>query len=100
MVDDPDRAWINKPEAPSTFANGVRLFAYRALRSKLACSELARAFEDVKASVRKLDAPIPGKSADQVQRVKVLVSEVQDELRDEIASRCKSTVTGVAGHRR
>ncbi|KAB2911461.1 MAG: hypothetical protein F9K29_22470 [Hyphomicrobiaceae bacterium] len=99
MVDDPDRAWINQPEAPATFANGVRLFAYRALRRKLACGELVRALEDVRVSTQKLDTSMPGRRAEQIQRVKVLAGEVQGELQDEIASRCRNVVTGVVSHR-
>src|SRR5262245_52795310 len=40
MIDSPDRGWIGKQQAASAYANGTRLFAYRALRTKLTCNEL------------------------------------------------------------
>src|SRR5262249_8212201 len=32
MIDNPDRGWIGQRQSPDAYANGTRLFAYRALR--------------------------------------------------------------------
>jgi hypothetical protein len=41
MVKDPKRDWIGQPQSPDAYANGTRLFAYRALRKNLTCTELS-----------------------------------------------------------
>lgn len=88
MVANPDRSWIGRPARPTTLANGVRLFAYRALGPTLSCGELAAALREVEAGQAALSGPVPGLDPERVARAKALVAEVGDELQAESAGRC------------
>lgn len=90
MIDSPDRGWIGKPQSPDSYANGTRLFAYRALRARLTCSELAAAVDEVRAASKSLDGPVPGMSTDQLSRTRELSVQVETELASERAGRCRS----------
>ena len=90
MIDSPDRGWIGKQQAPSAYANGTRLFAYRALRTKLTCSELALAADEVRAASKSLDRPVPGMTPDQLSRTRALSVQVEGELAKERAGRCRT----------
>jgi hypothetical protein len=90
MIDNPDRGWIGKPQAPDTYADGTRLFAYRALRTRLTCSELAAAVDEVRTASKSMDGPVPSMSADQLSRTRALSTQVETELANERAGRCKS----------
>ena len=89
MVVGPRRAWIGRPAPPSTFANGVRLFAYRSLRPSLTCAELAAAMAEVQNAVVALGAPVAGLAPDRAARARSLSVEVADELATESARRCQ-----------
>jgi hypothetical protein len=90
MIDSPDRGWIGKRQAPDSYANGTRLFAYRALRRRLTCSELAAAVDEVRAASKSLGGPVPGMTAEQVSRTRALSTQVEGELARERAGRCRS----------
>lgn len=99
MVAGPHRAWIGRPAPPSTFANGVRLFAYRSLRSSLTCAELAAAMAEVQNAVVTFGAPVAGLAPERGARIRSLSLEVADELSMESARRCQEQSrirTGVA----
>ena len=49
LVKNPNGDRIGVPQSADAYSNGTRLFAYRALRKKLTCSELKLAIEDTKA---------------------------------------------------
>ena len=89
MIDDPSRAWIGKPQSPAEYANGTRLFAYRALHSQLACPQLTTALNEVAAAANAYRQPVQGVSAAQAKGVLTLNTEVERELRSEFARRCK-----------
>ena len=86
MIKDPKRDWIGRPQSPEIYANGTRLFAYRALRKKLTCNELKRALEDATATPSLLPA--------QYERVRVLATAVAQELKSEQDKRCRSRPAG------
>jgi hypothetical protein len=90
MIDNPDRDWIGKPQAPDIYANGTRLFAYRALRTRLTCSELAAAVDEMRTALKSMDGPVPGMSADRLSRTRALSVQVETELANERAGRCRS----------
>jgi|GEM_PF-4862921 len=90
MVESPDRSWIGRPVPAAVLANGVRLFAYRALKSKLSCAELAAAVAEVEAGAQKLAGHVEGLSPAQLSRTRALCAEVGGELRAERARRCLS----------
>src|SRR5262245_9918143 len=90
MIDNPDRGWIGKQQTPDSYANGTRLFAYRALRTRLTCSELAAAVDEMRAVSKSMDGPVRGMSADQLSRTRSLSAQVETELANERAGRCKS----------
>ena len=83
MIDDPKRDWVGQVQPPDIYANGTRLFAYRALRKKLSCSELKRALEETKAAMPSLE---PARYA----RVRTLITDVARELNVEHGNRCRS----------
>lgn len=84
LVKDPKREWVGVPQSADGYSNGVRLFAYRALRGKLTCGELQRAVEDTKAAMASLDKPA-------YQRTHTLASEVNRELTSERSKRCRQS---------
>ncbi len=90
MIDDPSRGWIGKPQSPAEYANGTRLFAYRALHNQLACPQLTAALNEIAVATTTFRAPVPGVGAQQAKRVLALSSDVERELRTEFAGRCKS----------
>jgi len=83
MVNDPKRDWVGQPQSPDVYADGTRLFAYRALRKKLSCSELKRALEETNAATPLLK---PARYA----RVRALLTDVAHELNAEYSKRCRS----------
>jgi hypothetical protein len=85
MVGDPKRDWIGRPQSPDDYANGTRLFAYRALRKKLTCKELKGAIEDTKAAAALLQSP-------HHERARALTTTVARELKSEQDRRCKPRV--------
>lgn len=89
MINDPSRDWIGKPQTPAEYANGTRLFAYRALHSQLTCPQLSSALNEVATAANTYRKPVQGVSAVQAKRVVTLNADVERELRSEIAGRCK-----------
>lgn len=89
MIDDPSRGWIGKPQSPAEYANGTRLFAYRALHSQLTCPQLTTALNEIAIAANNYRVPVQGVSAAQAKRVLALNTDVERELRAEIAGRCK-----------
>ena len=90
MVASPDRAWLHRPAPPAVLANGVRLFAYRALIPKLDCGELAKALTEVETAAQTFSQDVAGLQPGSVSRAKSLSLRVGDELRAERASRCSA----------
>lgn len=90
MVESPQRGWVGQQQAPSAYADGTRLFAYRALRTKLSCRELSAALNEVRAASKSLAGDVPGVSADQISRTRTLNSQVEGELAKERGVRCKA----------
>jgi len=90
MVDGTNRTWIGRPEPPQQFADGTRLFAYRALRPNLTCRELSLALAEIDTSSKKVLDPASAVSSERAQRVAVLATDVAGELSTEQAARCTS----------
>jgi hypothetical protein len=88
MIENPNRDWVGRSQSPVEYANGTRLFAYRALRAQLTCPQLASALGEVGAAAKTFAAPVAGVSAQQAKRVLALNAEVQGELRAEFGGRC------------
>ena len=88
MVDSPKRGWVGQQQAPGAYTNGTRLFAYRALRTKLTCGELSLALKEVRAVSKALAGDVPGTSPDQATRTRALSGQVETELSHERGSRC------------
>ena len=91
MVDGTNRTWVGRAEPPQQFADGTRLFAYRALRPKLNCRELSLALTEIDASSKRLQDPASSISPDRAERVATLAADVAGELKTERAGRCSST---------
>lgn len=90
MISDPTRSWIGQPQSAADYANGTRLFAYRALHSELNCRELTLALNDIDAVAKAFRTPVAGVKAAQANRVLALNAEVDGELRSEYARRCRT----------
>ena len=90
MIDSPDRGWIGQRQPPDVYANGTRLFAYRALRRQLTCGELSLAVNELSAASRSLNGPVSGMTPDQVSHTRDLSSQVQSELTREREGRCRT----------
>jgi hypothetical protein len=90
MIDNPDRGWIGQRPPLDAYANGTRLFAYRALRRQLTCGELKRAVTELAAASRSLSGPVSGMTPDQVSRTRDLSSQVEGELTRERDGRCRT----------
>jgi hypothetical protein len=90
MIDSPDRGWIGQRQPPDVYANGTRLFAYRALRKQLTCGELSAAVNELAAASRTLGGPVSGMSPDQLSRTRALSTQVEGELAKEREGRCRT----------
>jgi hypothetical protein len=90
MIESPDRGWIGQRLPADAYADGTRLFAYRALRSKLTCHELALAADELRAASKTLGGPAAGMAPDQVTRTRALSSQVEAELARERSGRCRT----------
>jgi hypothetical protein len=90
MIDSPDRGWIGQRQPPDAYANGTRLFAYRALRRQLTCGELSMAVDELSAATKSLGGPVSGMTADQVSRTRALSGQVEVELSKEREGRCRT----------
>jgi hypothetical protein len=88
LVEDPKRSWIGHRLPPPEYADGLRQYAYRVLRAKLDCRELATALDEIGAVTRLYRDPVPGVAPEQIARVRALNVKVQAELRAEHSSRC------------
>jgi hypothetical protein len=88
MVAGTDRSWVQRPAPPKVIANGVRLFAYRALKPALTCGELGAALSEAKRAAQTFANPVAGLEPERAARVKQLSAEVADELEAERAQRC------------
>ena len=88
MIENPNRDWIGQPQALAEYANGTRLFAYRALRGQLTCPQLASALGEVGAVAKVFGAAAASVSAQQAKRVLALNAEVERELQAEFGGRC------------
>src|SRR3990170_4505945 len=82
MIDDPKRDWVGQVQPPDVYANGTRLFAYRALRKKLSCNDLKRALEET-------NAAIPSLEPARYTQVRALMTEIARELSVEDGKRCR-----------
>jgi hypothetical protein len=91
MIEDPERGWMTRSADATTLANGVRLFAYRALRPKLSCIELTTAFHEVSIGMAAFAGPVAGLAPHQVERARLLTAQVEVELKLERAQRCNAT---------
>ena len=88
MVNDPKRGWVGQPQPAVAYTNGTRLFAYRALRTRLSCGELRLALGEVRAASKSLASDVPGVSPEQLTRTRALNSQVETELSKERGARC------------
>ena len=88
LLDEPGRKWVGQPQSPVEHADGTRQFAYRALRMKLTCNELALAIDQIVAATKTFRTSVQGVASDQVARIRTLDAQIEAELRAERASRC------------
>ena len=90
LVDNPKRGWVGQQQSPGAYVDGTRLFAYRALRTKLNCRELSAALTEVRATSKSLAGEVPGVSPDQISRTRALNGQVESELAKERGVRCNA----------
>lgn len=83
LVSNPKRDWVGQKHGPDAYTDGTRLFAYRALKPKLTCSELARAYTETREAA-------PALKGETHAATRKLMAEVSNELRAERLKRCKT----------
>lgn len=88
MIADPKQSWMMRAPTPAEFANGTRLFAYRALRKTLDCGKLRFAGAELQWAVDTFSRDVEGMDAAHRARVAALAREVRAELEAEIKQRC------------
>ena len=94
MLADSTRSWMRQRQTITAYANGTRLFAYRAVRAKLDCNELGLALDEIEAAAQLLANPPAALPLERVVKIRALSAEVGSELRAECASRCASGAKG------
>lgn len=90
MVESPKRPWVGQQMPPDAYADGTRLFAYRALRKRLKCDELSRAIDEMRGVSKSLNGTVTGISTEQVARTRALNVQVEGELVRERTVRCRA----------
>ena len=85
LVADPVRNWVGQPQSAEAYANGTRLFAYRALKKKLTCDELHRALVETESAGPSLQGP-------RYEGARKLMGDVRRELGAEKTRRCRKAV--------
>ena len=88
LVGAPSREWMKTPPEGKAVIAGARLLAYRLLRSKLSCDELATALAESEEANRQFVQIREGLSLDRAARFVALNYEVTSQLKAEQASRC------------
>ncbi|MFN3743520.1 MAG: hypothetical protein ACK4TL_02315 [Hyphomicrobiaceae bacterium] len=88
MIADPNLSWMMRAPTPAEFANGTRLFAYRALRRTLDCGRLRFAEAELQWAMDTFSRDVEGMDAAHRARVAALAAEVRRELELEIKQRC------------
>lgn len=89
MIDDPKQSWMMRAPTPMEFANGTRLFAYRALKTTLECGKLRFANAELDWAVDTFSSSrLEGVDAVHRARVAALAEAVRGEIEDEIKKRC------------
>jgi len=89
LVESRDRSWIIRPPTPQAQVTGVRMLAYRVLRPRLTCGELAVGIEELRSAPNALATPPTGSNPEEVAGAIALAAKVQEELRAERDARCK-----------
>ena len=88
MIADPTQSWMVRAPTPEEFANGTRLFAYRALKSTLECGKLRFASAELDWAIDTFHGSPEGVDVAHRARVAALAEDVHGELQDEIKRRC------------
>lgn len=90
MVDNPKRGWVGQQQDVGAYTDGTRLFAYRALRTKLSCRELSAALTEVRTVSKSLSGEVKSIPHEQASRTRALSTQVEGELAKERGTRCKA----------
>jgi hypothetical protein len=89
MIDDPKQSWMMRAPTTAEFANGTRLFAYRALKSTLECGKLRFANAELDWAIDTFSSSrLEGVDAAHRARVAALAEAVHSEIEAEIKKRC------------
>jgi len=86
MLADKDRSWVKEPASPLAHASGVRLFAFRSMKTELSCDELAHARKEAEGAPKALKNG-QGLSPAQISRASMFAAEVRSELAAEMKKR-------------
>lgn len=87
---DKSRQWVQQPATVESYAGGVRLFAFKTERTRLSCPELTVGQREADAGPQVLRGPQGrGLSPAQISRGVMFASEVSNDLRKELARRCR-----------
>lgn len=91
LINDKQRAWVQQPASPESYASGVRLFAFKQKKKELPCDELAIGRREADAGPVTLRGPQgKGLSPAQISRGVIFAGEVSRELDNEMKRRCRA----------
>ena len=90
LLADKNRAWVKQPVSPAAYASGVRMFAFKTEKTRMACDELASGKREAEGAPQVLRGPSgQGLTLAQVSRGVMFAAEVGRELGTEMKRRCK-----------
>jgi hypothetical protein len=90
LVGDKDRKWVKAPATASSYASGVRLFAFKTKKKELTCDELVLGRKEADGAPQVLRGPeARSLTPAQASRGIMLAGEVSRELTNEFVRRCK-----------
>jgi hypothetical protein len=99
LQNDKSRSWVRQPASATSYATGVRMFAFKTEKTRLTCDELGAGRREADGAPGILrSAQARGLTPAQVSRGLMFAGEVGKELERERQRRCPTD--GVVGLRR
>lgn len=90
MMADKSRAWVRQPATASSYASGVRLWAFKEKKRELSCDELALARREADGATGSLRGAKAALTPAQISRGIMLAQDISKELGREFGRRCRA----------
>jgi hypothetical protein len=96
LQNDKSRGWVKQPASASSYATGVRLFAFKTEKARLSCDELGAGRREADGAPGILrSSQARGLTPAQVSRGLMFATEVSKELERERQRRCPTDGVGL-----